>query len=50
MSDDTRSPDRCPDCDQPIANSWILVEYEEDDGTEDIWAECPTCRDVVELE
>jgi hypothetical protein len=27
--------------------AWTLVEYEKDDGTEGVWAECPGCGDVV---
>jgi hypothetical protein len=45
--DDTQILGRCPDCGEPIPTAWILVEYEKDDGTEGVWAECPTCDDVV---
>ncbi|TQR21913.1 hypothetical protein C9J85_18855 [Haloferax sp. wsp5] len=37
---------RCPNCDERITTPWLLVEYEKDDGTEGIWAECPMCEDV----
>ena len=47
MPDDTQSLGRCPDCDDPITDTWILGEYEKDDGTEGIWAECPACREIV---
>ncbi|WP_191906253.1 MULTISPECIES: hypothetical protein [unclassified Haloarcula] len=47
MPDDTQSLGRCPNCDERITTPWLLVEYEKDDGTEGIWAECPTCEDVV---
>ncbi|WP_449404572.1 DUF7837 family putative zinc-binding protein [Haloarcula amylolytica] len=47
MPDDTQSVGRCPDCDNQITTAWILVEYEKDDGTEGVWAECPSCEDVV---
>jgi hypothetical protein len=38
---------RCPECGEEISEAWILVEYEKDDGTESVWAECPACEDVV---
>jgi hypothetical protein len=38
---------RCPDCGDPISDAWLLVEYSEDDGTDGVWAECPSCEDVV---
>jgi len=47
MPDDTQRLGRCPNCDERITTPWLLVEYEKDDGTEGIWAECPTCEDVV---
>jgi hypothetical protein len=37
---------RCPECSANISDAWILVEYEKDDGTEGVWAECPACEDV----
>jgi len=47
MSDDTETLGRCPDCDERIPTLWTLVEYEKDDGTDGVWAECPVCGDVV---
>lgn len=47
MPDDTQILGRCPDCGDEIPEAWLLVEYTKDDGTEGIWAECPTCEDVV---
>ena len=38
---------RYPDCGESIPKAWLLVEYEKDDGTEGVWAECPACEDVV---
>jgi hypothetical protein len=38
---------RCPECAEEISEAWILVEYEKDDGTEGVWAECPACENVV---
>lgn len=47
MPDDTQRLGRCPDCNERITTAWILVEYERDDGTEGVWAECRACEDVV---
>jgi hypothetical protein len=47
MSTDESSLGRCPDCGEAIPETWLLVEYEKDDGTQGIWAECPECDDVV---
>jgi len=41
---------RCPDCGERISRAWLLVEYEKDNGTTGIWAECPSCEDVVSPE
>jgi len=38
---------RCPDCGEPIPTAWRLIDYQKDDGTEGVWAECPACEDVV---
>jgi len=47
MPDDTHILGRCPDCGDEIPEAWLLVEYTKDDGADGIWAECPTCEDVV---
>jgi len=47
MTDDTPTHGRCPGCGEGISAAYILVEYEKNDGTTGIWAECPTCDDVV---
>mgnify|MGYP000043471842 CR=1 FL=1 len=47
MTDDTPKHGRCPECDEDISAAYILVEYEKGDGMTGIWAECPTCDDVV---
>jgi hypothetical protein len=44
---DTQILGRCPDCGEEIPTGWRLIDYEKDDGTEGVWAECPTCDDVV---
>jgi len=48
--DDTQILGRCPDCDESISPGWRLIEYEKDDGTKYVWAECPECGDVVSPE
>jgi hypothetical protein len=40
----------CPDCGEHIPQGWLLVEYEKDSGETGIWAECPSCNDVVRPE
>ena len=47
MSDTAQDIGRCPNCGKRITDPWILVEYEKDDGTEGIWAECPACAAVI---
>jgi hypothetical protein len=47
MPTDTQRVGRCPDCDELITTAWVLVEYEKEDGTDGVWAECPACQDVV---
>jgi len=37
----------CPDCGERIPTRWCLIDYEREDGTEGVWAECPACKDVV---
>ena len=41
---------QCPDCGEGIPLAWVLVEYEKEDGTEGVWAECLCCDDVVSPE
>jgi hypothetical protein len=38
---------RCPKCGEELSSAYVLVEYEKDDGTTGIWAECPICDGVV---
>jgi predicted RNA-binding Zn-ribbon protein involved in translation (DUF1610 family) len=47
MSSDEPTLGHCPDCGEPIPRGRTLIEYEEDDGTRGVWAECPDCDDVV---
>jgi DNA-directed RNA polymerase subunit RPC12/RpoP len=47
MSADESSLGRCPDCGERIPTAWRLIDYEKDDGTEGVWAECPACSEVV---
>ena len=36
---------RCPQCGTTISESWMRIWFETV-----VWAECPTCEDVVEPE
>ncbi|QLH83784.1 hypothetical protein [Halosimplex pelagicum] len=47
MNADESSLGRCPDCGEQIPEAWLLIEYETDESETEIWAECPTCEDVV---
>lgn len=47
MTTDERLLGHCPDCGKDISETWLLVEYEKDNGSEGVWAECPNCEDVV---
>jgi len=37
----------CPNCGERIPEARLLVEYTKDDGETGIWADCPSCNDVV---
>jgi predicted RNA-binding Zn-ribbon protein involved in translation (DUF1610 family) len=37
----------CPDCERNLPPAYVLIEYERDDGTEGMFAECPECGEVV---
>jgi hypothetical protein len=50
MSNDESVLGRCPHCGEFITDVWVLVEYETEDGSTGIWAECPSCEDVVSPE
>jgi len=50
MTKDNQLLGRCPECGAEIPPAWALVEYEKEDGTEGIWAECPDCETVVDPE
>jgi hypothetical protein len=47
MTTDESTIGRCPDCSERIPSTWLLIEFEKDDGTTGCWAECPACSDVV---
>lgn len=40
----------CPQCGEAIPATWKLIEYEREDGTTGVFAECPTCEAVVKPE
>ncbi|WP_449405124.1 DUF7837 family putative zinc-binding protein [Haloplanus rubicundus] len=50
MTGKTPKHGRCLECDESISAAHILVEYEKDDGTTGILAECSVCDDVVRSE
>jgi len=50
MTNGTNSLGRCPNCGRSIPPGFLLLEYETDDGSTGIWAECPDCDDVVDPE
>jgi hypothetical protein len=37
----------CPDCERPLYEYDVVIEYEVGDGGRAAWAECPGCREVV---
>lgn len=41
------SPGDCPECEAPIPSTDVLVEYETDDRRRRMFAECPSCGEVV---
>jgi predicted RNA-binding Zn-ribbon protein involved in translation (DUF1610 family) len=47
MTPDESPLGHCPECGEVITPAWILVEYQKDDDTDAVWAECPDCEDVV---
>ncbi|WP_449272189.1 DUF7837 family putative zinc-binding protein [Halorubrum halodurans] len=38
---------QCPNCESEISQAWKLIEYEEADGSTGVFAECPSCDEVV---
>lgn len=37
----------CPTCECEISKPWKLIEYEQADGNTGVFAECPSCNEVV---
>ena len=37
----------CPTCGEAIPSGYLLIEYRTSDGWPQMYAECPSCRDVV---
>ena len=50
MTRNTSMLGRCPECGEEISTEWLLIEYEKADGSTGIWAECPSCEEVVSPE
>lgn len=40
----------CSFCGATVSRQDTIIEYERDDGSTGIWAECPACREVVDPE
>jgi len=47
MPTDDSSLGQCPECGARISAAWLLVKYSKHDGTDGLWAECPSCEKVV---
>jgi hypothetical protein len=47
MTSDQSILGQCPECHEDIPSAWVLIEYENDNGETDLWAECPACETVV---
>lgn len=47
MTDDQLSLGYCPTCECEIGGAWKLIEYQRSDGETGMFAECPSCDDVV---
>jgi NAD-dependent SIR2 family protein deacetylase len=50
MSPDSSSLGHCPDCGRSIPPGWKLIEYEQEDGSMGVFAECPSCEEVIKPE
>jgi uncharacterized Zn finger protein len=50
MSSTTDGIGRCPECETDLTRFHILLEYENADGEDAIWADCPSCGTVVHPE
>lgn len=37
----------CPDCGETIPSDRLLIKYTTEEGWPRMFAECPSCRDVV---
>ncbi|WP_265107790.1 phage terminase large subunit family protein [Halosolutus halophilus] len=47
MNGDQSTLGRCPECGSSIPSGWQLIEYEREDGADGVFAECPSCSEVV---
>ncbi|WP_449405253.1 DUF7837 family putative zinc-binding protein [Halorubrum salinarum] len=50
MTDTPPALGHCPSCDTEISAAWKLIEYEQADGSTGVFAECPSCDEVVNPE
>ncbi|TKX57100.1 hypothetical protein EXE43_18260 [Halorubrum sp. SS5] len=47
MTNNPLSLGHCPTCNREISQAWKLIEYERADGDIGVFAECPTCDEVI---
>ncbi len=47
MTNNPPSLGHCPTCNREISQAWKLIEYEQADGDTGIFAECPSCDEVI---
>ena len=40
----------CPHCNSEITEFHVLIEYQTSNGDESVWAECPSCQEVIKPE
>ncbi|WP_216824777.1 DUF7837 family putative zinc-binding protein [Salinigranum rubrum] len=40
----------CPECGRSVPQNWVLIEYERENGERGVFAECPSCEEVVRPE
>lgn len=48
MSESNSALGLCPFCEAGVRETDVLIEYTDDDGNEAVWAECPSCSEVVD--
>lgn len=49
MTADNKTLGRCPDCNEPIPENEMVIDYRSGNGTRITAATCPSCVSVVTL-